>query len=75
MPNFKPKATRNFKISKKYSVTLDNKHNEKMKEFHIIQKKKIPALKKEKKKMEEKIKEAENTEERLEFEDKLKGYV
>ena len=33
MPGFKPKATRNFKISSKYTVTLDNKHKEKMNEF------------------------------------------
>jgi hypothetical protein len=75
MPNFKPKATKNFKISKKYSVTLDNKHNEKMKEFHIIEIDKIPALKIEKKKMKEKIKKAENLEERLELEDALKKMI
>ena len=49
MPNFKPKATRNFKVSKNYSVTLDNKHDEKMKEFHLIENKEIPELKKRKK--------------------------
>ena len=72
MPNFKPKATRNFKVSKNYSVTLDNKHDEKMKEFHLIENKEIPELKKRKKKIKKKIKKVKNIEERLEMEHELK---
>ena len=44
MPNFKPKAKKKIKVNKKSTITLDNKHNEKMKEFNIIQEKKIPNL-------------------------------
>ena len=46
---FKPKATKDFKISDKYSVTLDNKHKEKMEEFSNIKKIQIPELIKKKK--------------------------
>ena len=33
MPNFKPKASKKIVVNKKSIVTLDSKHNEKMKEF------------------------------------------
>ena len=44
MPNFKPKANKKIKVKKNANVTLDSKHNEKMKEFENITKKKIPNL-------------------------------
>ena len=40
MPNFKPKAKKKFKINKKSTMTLDSKHNEKMKFFNDIEKNK-----------------------------------
>ena len=33
MPNFKPKASKKIIVNKKSIVTLDSKHNEKIKEF------------------------------------------
>ena len=44
MPNFKPKANKKIKVNKKSTITLDNKHNQKMNEFKIIQEKTIPNL-------------------------------
>ena len=44
MPNFKPKAKKKFKINKKSTVTLDSKHNEKMKLFNDIKENQIPQL-------------------------------
>ena len=44
MPNFKPKAKKKFKINKKSTVTLDSKHNEKMKLFNDIKENQIPLL-------------------------------
>ena len=49
MPNFKPKANKKIKVNKKSTITLDNKHNQKMNEFKIIQEKTIPNLLKKKK--------------------------
>jgi len=71
MPNFKPKANRDFKVSKKYSVTLDNKHDEKMNEFFKIENERIPAFKKQKKEIKKQIKNAKNIEEKLDLVDKL----
>ena len=36
MPSFKPKASKKILINKKSIITLDSKHNEKMKEFSNI---------------------------------------
>ena len=36
MPNFKPKSQKKINVDKHSIVTLDNKHNEKMNEFHDI---------------------------------------
>ena len=46
MPNFKPKANKKFKINKKMTTTLDNKHHEKMCEFDKLENKLIPMWKK-----------------------------
>ena len=55
MPNFKPKASKKICINKKSIVTLDSKHNEKLKEFLDVSKNIIPGLKKEKKKLKKQL--------------------
>ena len=42
MPNFKPKAKKKIKFTKKTKITLDNKHSEKMEEFKNIKTTIIP---------------------------------
>ena len=71
MPNFKPKKKK-IKVNKKSTVTLDNKHNEKMTEFHNIQNNIIPKLKQKKKKLKKKLKTITNIEEKLNIEDEIK---
>ena len=72
MPNFKPKANKKIKVNKKSNVTLDSKHNKKMKEFNTINNKKIPELKKQKKQLKNKLKQNLSIEEKLDIEDKIK---
>jgi len=48
MPVFKPKSTKKFKICKKYTTTLDGKHNEFINEFNKYEFDIIPTLKEEK---------------------------
>ena len=48
MPSFKPKAAKKIKICKKYTTTLDSKHNEFVNEFIKDEFNKIPRLKEEK---------------------------
>jgi hypothetical protein len=48
MPSFKPKAAKKIKICKKYTTTLDSKHNEFVNEFIKDEFDKIPRLKEEK---------------------------
>ena len=55
MPNFKPKANKKIKVSKKSTITLDSKHNQKMNEFKNIQEKTIPDLLKRKKLLKKKF--------------------
>lgn len=55
MPSFKPKATKKISNISNKKITLDVKHNEKMSEFDIIEKK-LPELKEERKKLLEKLK-------------------
>ena len=71
MPNFKPKA--NKKISKHNNIknTLDNKHNEKMKEFKEIEECDIPSLKKEKNDIKILLKKTKNIDKRIELENQL----
>ena len=72
MPNFKPKAKKKIKVNKKSTITLDNKHNEKMKEFNIINEKTIPELNKKKKLLKKKIKKnTTNIEEILNIKDEI----
>ena len=46
MPNFKPKSEKKIKYAKNNKITLDNKHQEKMKEFLNIKKKYYSKIKK-----------------------------
>ena len=48
MPAFKPKANKKIVTNSKNNITVDSAHNNKMKEFRIIDKQVIPDLKKEK---------------------------
>ena len=65
MPNFKPKANKKIKVDKKSTITLDSKHNEKMKEFNDIKHKIIPDLQKRKKLLRKKLKITTNIEDKL----------
>jgi len=71
MPNFKPKTKKKIRMNKKSIITVDNKHNEKMREINIIRKKKIPQLKKEKKILKERILTETILEKKLDLQDKL----
>ena len=51
MPSFKPKANKKIMVSKKSNVTVDSKHQEKMKEFKNIEDVIIPKLKRERNKL------------------------
>ena len=46
MPNFKPKNKKKLVVNKHSITTLDNKHDEKMKEFTKITEEELPNLKK-----------------------------
>ena len=72
MPNFKPKANKKIKVSKKNNITLDNKHNKKMEEFNNIQNSEIPELKKKKKLLKAKLKKNLPIEEKLDIDDQIR---
>ena len=72
MPSFKPKANKRINIKSKSNITLDGKHNEKMKEFDEIKNSILPKLKKEKKELRIKLKGKLKIEEKLEIEDKIR---
>ncbi len=71
MPNFKPKASKKIVVNKKSIVTLDSKHNEKIKEFIDISNNLIPSLKKRKKILKKKIEKCLDIGEKLEYQDEL----
>ena len=73
MPNFKPKAKKKIKVKKNATVTVDNKHQEKMDEFKYLEENTIPALKQELIKLQKKNK-CENLTlgKTLEIQDKIK---
>jgi hypothetical protein len=73
MPNFKPKAKKKIKMDKKSTVTLDNKHNEKMREFNNISENIIPNLLLKKKLLKKKLKIITNIEEILNIKDEIKN--
>ena len=70
MPNFKPKANKKFKMNKK-PPTLDSKHNEKMREFHKIENKLIPAWKDERRKLKLAKNKADNIVDKLKLDDAI----
>ena len=68
---FKEKPNKQIYINKKKSVTLDSKHNEKLKEFNTNKTKIIPGLKKQIQKLENRLQEEIDIEERLDIQDKI----
>jgi len=73
MPNFKPKASKKIKVNNKSIVTLDSKHNEKMKEFQDISDNIIPSLLKEKKAIKKRLKQNITLTEKMDLLDKKKA--
>ena len=72
MPSFKPKANKKIADTSTKTMTLDNKHNEKMLEFDEIKRKELPELKKYKKKLNEYLNNNKLTlEEQLHIKDKI----
>ena len=57
---FKEKPNKQIHINKKKTVTLDSKHNEKLKEFENDKNKVIPQIKKQIQKLENRLKDDEN---------------
>ena len=71
MPNFKPKAKKKLAKKSKSSITLDNKHNEKMTLFNKQHVFLIPQLKNEKLDIIKKLKKNVDITKRLELKDRL----
>ena len=71
MPNFKPKTHKKISINKHSTITLDSKHNQKMKEFEEIKMEIIPNLKIKMINLKNKIKEVTTIEERLNINDEI----
>ena len=71
MPNFKPKAKKKLAKKSKSSITLDNKHNEKMTLFNKQHVFLIPQLKNEKLDIIKKLKKIVDITKRLELKDRL----
>ena len=71
MPNFKPKANKKIKVNKKSTVTLDSKHNEKMREFNKLENKLIPAWKEERRKLRLAKEKAESIVDKLKMDDAI----
>ncbi len=76
MPAFKPKATKKIKHDEKTTITLDNKHNELLKEFEDNKNIKIPELKEKRKILKGRLK-VENitVEDKLEIQDELEKHI
>ena len=72
MPNFKPKASKKICINKKSIVTLDSKHNEKLKEFLDVSNNILPKLKKEKTRLKKQLLKIKDIGDKLEIQDKIK---
>jgi len=74
MPSFKPKANKKIMVSKKSNVTVDSKHQEKMKEFKNIEDVIIPKLKRERNKYKKQLKLHKNLlDKQLDLKDKIKN--
>ena len=71
MPNFKPKSKKKIKMDENSIITLDNKHNEKMKNFKEINTRIIPILRKKRRKLKKKMKKETDLEKKLELQDKI----
>jgi hypothetical protein len=74
MPSFKPKANKKIKICKKYSTTLDGKHNEIVSDFAKDEEDTIPRLKEERYYLKQQIKNdnAMPIEKLMELKDRIK---
>tara|TARA_Y100001970_G_C14211561_1_gene847245 strand:- start:183 stop:1298 length:1116 start_codon:yes stop_codon:yes gene_type:complete len=73
MPNFKPKSKKKIKVSSKNTLTLDNKHTEKINEFQKNKNNEIPKLKEEIKEIKKQINNEINIEKKLDLNDNLKS--
>jgi hypothetical protein len=74
MPTFKPKATKKIKVCKKYTTTLDGKHNEYLNEFAKDECHTIPSLKEERYSLKKQLElETDLTiDEKMEIKDRIK---
>ena len=73
MPSFKPKANKKIKVCKKYSTTLDGKHNEIVSDFVKDEEDTIPRLKEERYYLKQQIKQnAMPIEKLMEIKDRIK---
>jgi hypothetical protein len=74
MPSFKPKAKKKILNNGQQILTVDNQHNEKMKQFQTIEEVNIPRLEKKKQNILNKLKKTKNAdiETTLKMEDELK---
>lgn len=70
MTSFKPKTSKNIKLNKKYSVTLDSTHKEFLNEFSENEKT-IIEHKSEIAKLKQKLKDVNGVEKKLEMTDKI----
>ena len=73
MPSFKPKATKKIKVSKKYTTTLDGKHNDFINEFTNNEIEKIPNLQEERYSLKKQLEIEKNLsiEEKMEIKDRI----
>ena len=72
MPNFKPKANKKIKFTKKAKITLDNKHSEKMEEFKNIKTTIIPNDEKKIEELKKKFKLSKSMDEKLQLKIQIK---
>lgn len=74
MPNFKPKNTKQIKITKKNAVTIDGKHREFLNEFDKDKNEEIPKLIEKKESLKKKLEKSNySLEEQLDMIDQLKN--
>jgi len=74
MPNFKPKNTKQIKITKKNAITIDGKHREFLNEFDKDENEEIPKLIKKKELLKKKLKKPSySLEEQLDMIDQIKN--
>ena len=74
MPNFKPKNTKQIKITKKNAITIDGKHREFLNEFDKDENEEIPKLIEKKELLKKKLKKPSySLEEQLDMIDQIKN--